>query len=163
MKIRPYHPEQDFEAVGQWMTDPRMHAMWCANRFPYPADAAEFSAALEQICETGGDEPYVAADENDHAIGFFCCALNAEEIMLKFVAVDRTLRGQGIGTEMVRLAVQYIFDHSNAKAVQLNVFSGNPAAKKCYLKAGFAERSVTPAAFRFADEAWDRCNMVIYR
>ena len=48
-------------------------------------------------------------------------------------------------------------------AVQLNVFPQNPGAKKCYEKVGFKERTLTENAFRFKDESWGRCNMVIKR
>ena len=36
-------------------------------------------------------------------------------------------------------------------------------AKKCYEKVGFKERTLTENAFRFKDESWGRCNMVIKR
>ena len=57
--------------------------------------------------------------------------------MLKFVIVDHRLRGQGIGGEMLRLAVRQIFDTTDAEAVHLNVFAENAAARRCYEKAGF--------------------------
>ncbi|HAM68422.1 MAG TPA: hypothetical protein DCP68_02240 [Ruminococcus sp.] len=85
------------------------------------------------------------------------------EGMLKFVIVDHRLRGQGIGGEMLRLAVRQVFDTTDAEAVHLNVFAENAAARRCYEKAGFTERDVTPAAFRFGDEQWSRCNMILRR
>ena len=36
-------------------------------------------------------------------------------------------------------------------------------AKKCYEKVEFKERTLTENAFRFKDESWGRCNMVILR
>ena len=45
--------------------------------------------------------------------------------------------------------------------MQLNVFPENPGAKKCYEKVGFRERALIENAFRFKDELWGRCNMVI--
>ena len=77
--------------------------------------------------------------------------------------VDPQLRGQGIGTGMIRAAVRDIFAKTDASAVQLMVFDANTAVGNCYRKAGFTERALTPEAFRFGDEAWGRCNMVIRR
>ncbi|MBP0968035.1 MAG: GNAT family N-acetyltransferase [Oscillospiraceae bacterium] len=165
MKIRPYIHEQDFSLLRTWSTDARTHAMWCADRFPYPPEPAGFAEALRSIREQWGDAPYIAADENGSAVGFFCRPGQPHqgEIMLKFVIVDPALRGQGIGTKMLRAAVQDIFAQTDADAVQLMVFAENPAARKCYRKAGFTERALTPAAFRFQNESWGRCNMVIRR
>ncbi|MBR3448979.1 MAG: GNAT family N-acetyltransferase [Oscillospiraceae bacterium] len=165
LTIRPYRHEQDFETLRKWSTDRRTHAMWCADRFPYPPDAAGFADSLRKIRAQSGDLPYIAEDSTGRAVGFFCYPAEPRdgEILLKFVIVDPQLRGQGIGTGMIRAAVQEIFAKTDASAVQLMVFDANTAAGKCYQKAGFAERALTPEAFRFGDEAWGRCNMVIRR
>jgi hypothetical protein len=34
---------------------------------------------------------------------------------------------------------------------------------RCYEKAGFVERKLTPDAFAYKDETWGRCNMVFSR
>lgn len=151
--------------LRQWDTGLRTHMMWCAGRFPYPPEPERFANALRTLRESTGDLPYAAADESGRTVGFFCLSPNAEthETMLKFVIVDHRLRGKGIGTEMLRLAVRKCFAETDAEAVQLNVFAQNPAARQCYRNAGFTERSVTPEAFCFGDERWDRCNMVIRR
>ena len=163
--IRPYADARDFVLLRQWSTDRRTHAMWCADRFPFPPDADGFADALRVIREQWGDQPYIAEDRTGRAVGFFCRPGQPHqgEIMLKFVIVDPALRGQGIGTKMLRAAVQDIFSHTDAEAVQLMVFAENPAARKCYRKAGFTERALTPDAFRFQNESWGRCNMVIRR
>ena len=83
--------------------------------------------------------------------------------MLKFVMVDASARGKGIGKEMIKLAVENAFSNPEAQAVQLNVFSNNARARKCYESVGFTERRNTPDAFRYKDESWGRCNMIIDR
>ena len=165
LHIRPYAAAQDFPLLRLWCTDRRTHAMWCADRFPYPPDADGFAAALRAIQEQWGDQPYIAEDETGRPVGFFCRPAHPHqgEIMLKFVIIDPALRGQGIGTKMLRAAVQDIFAHTDADAVQLMVFAENPAARKCYRNAGFTERTLTPDAFRYENEQWGRCNMVIRR
>ena len=77
------------------------------------------------------------------------------------VVIDNTIRNMGYGSEMLKLAVKYAFEIAKADAVQLNVFPENERAKKCYLKVGFKERTLTENAFSFKDESWGRCNMVI--
>ena len=59
--------------------------------------------------------------------------------MLKFVMVDASVRGKGIGKEMIKLAVRSAFTDPEALAVQLNVFPENARAKRCYEGAGFTD------------------------
>ncbi len=74
--------------------------------------------------------------------------------MLKFVMVDTSVRIQGIGKEMNRLAVRNAFTDPEALAVQLNVFPENARAKRYYEGVGFTERQNTPDAFKYKGESW---------
>ena len=163
MRIRPYLECKDFEAIKGWITDERTHAFWCAGHTNFPLEKEDFSTLLKEIAEMFGDAPFVATTDEGEVVGFFCYGLNYEknEGMLKFVMVDGSKRGRGIGKEMIKLALKYAFEITKADTVQLNVFPENERAKKCYESIGFVERNTTPGCFKFKDEYWSRCNMVI--
>lgn len=162
MRIRPYISFTDFDIIKNWIRDERTHAMWCANLIKYPLERDNFEKALSEAAVRFGDSAYVATTDSGKVIGFFCYSLDlhTNEGMLKFVMVDSEIRGRGAGKEMIGLALKYAFELTKAEAVQLNVFSENISAKKCYLSAGFSERSTTENAFSFRNESWGRCNMV---
>ena len=163
MRLRPFNLDKDFDSIKNWITDERTHAFWCAGHTNFPLEKEDFSTLLKEIAEMFGDAPFVATTDEGEVIGFFCYGLNLErnEGMLKFVMVDGTKRGQGIGKEMIKLALKYAFEITKADTVQLNVFPENERAKKCYDSLGFVERNLTPGAFKYKDEAWGRCNMAI--
>lgn len=163
MKICPFEIDRDFEYISSWISDERTHAMWCANLIPYPLEKESLKQFLSDLSEKFGDNPFVALNDEGCVVGFYCYSLNHEtqEGMLKFVMVDAAVRGKGIGKEMIRLAVRNAFSDPDAQTVQLNVFPENARARKCYEGAGFSERKTTPDAFKFKDESWGRCNMVI--
>lgn len=94
---------------------------------------------------------------------FFCYSVNLENNngFLKFVIIDRSKRGMGYGREMLRLALQYVFQITGAKAVWLNVFYENLIARQCYEKVGFTEKNIEKDAFAYKDELWSRCSMSI--
>ena len=165
MKIRAYEADKDFEVISAWITDERTHAMWCANLTAFPLQRDSFDKLLSEISERFGDKPFAATDDEGNIVGFFCFSLNKKtnEGMFKFVMVDPNKRGQGLGKQMIGMAVKRVFEHTKADAVQLNVFTENPRAKRCYEGAGFRERKTDPGVFRYGDEAWGRCNMVITR
>ena len=162
-KLRKYNPEKDFDTIKNWISDERTHALWCANRTKFPLDRSSFDELLDDVSVRCGDSPFVVTDEDDKPIGFFCFSLNNDtnEGMLKFVMVDPDKRGIGLGKEMIRRAVRYAFDVTKADSVQLMVFTENKRARKCYESVGFRERHTDPDAFRYMDESWGRCNMVI--
>ena len=159
----PSYLNKDFDVISQWIKDERSHALWCANLIPYPLEKKGYDDLLQQVEERFGDSPFVATTDEGKVVGFFCFSVNlsTNEGMLKFVVIDNTIRNMGYGSEMLKLAVRYAFEIAKADAVQLNVFPENERAKKCYLKVGFKERALTENAFRFKDELWERCNMVI--
>jgi len=162
MRIRPYR-KKDFDIISQWIRDERTQALWCADLITYPLVKEKFDEMLQLLEEEYGDSPFVATTDEGKVIGFFCFSinLNTNEGMFKVVVIDDTMRNQGYGCEMLSLAVKYAFEIAKTDAVHLNVFSSNSGAKRCYQKVGFRDRAVTENAFKFKDELWAKCNMVI--
>ncbi len=163
MDIRLFDLDKDFAIIKSWITDERTHMLWCANRIQYPMSKTTFKDFLDDISAQYGDTPYVAVDDADKPAGFYAYSVNeaTKEGMLKFVVVDPDKRGKGIAREMLGRAVATALADENVQAVQLNVFSVNEPARKCYQKIGFVERNVTKEAVNFGDETWDRINMLI--
>lgn len=137
--------------------------MWCANLIKYPVGKENFDRVMSELAEKFGDSPYVATTDDGKVVGFFCYSVNlsTNEGILKFIMIDPSQRGKGFGKEMLQLAAEYAFNITKADAVQLNVFSENTRARKCYESVGFKARKTDTDAFYFNDESWDRCNMVI--
>ena len=165
MRLTPCIPEKVFEVIRTWITDPRTHALWCANRFDYPLCKKNLDEVLRDIRIQSGDTPFVAVGDDGEAVGFFCYSLHpvTNEGYLKFVIVDPAVRGRGIGKAMLRLAVDYAFGISKADAVYLRVFAGNTQAVRCYESVGFTEDKTERNAFVYQDESWDLTRMVIRR
>lgn len=165
MRLRPFILCRDFDEIKNWISDERTHAMWCANIIKYPIEKEDFKNVMLEAAAKFGDSPYVATADDGKVVGFFCYSVNfgTNEGMLKFVMVDPARRGKGSGKAMLRLAVKYAFEITNADTVQLNVFAENERAKKCYESVGFAVRGTDVNAFAFKDELWGRCNMAIKR
>ena len=165
MRLRPFIINKDFDEVKTWMTDERIHAMWSANLFKYPIEKDDFKNVLSEFENKFSETPFVATADDGILLGFFGYSLNLEtnEGFLGFVMINPKLRGQGLGKQMLNLALDYAFKITKADAVQLNVFLENTRAKKCYESIGFTERTSTPNAFTYKDESWTRCNMIFNR
>lgn len=162
MRIRPYIESRDYKYIEKWVGDEKIHALWCANLVPYPVTKENLHAFLEKTAIEWTDSAYVATETNGKVVGFFCYSVNVDNNngFLKLVIIDHNLRGKGYGKEMLKLALQYAFEITGVKLVQLNVFDNNAAAKHCYEKVGFIEESITKNVFTYKDELWDRCHMI---
>ena len=163
--LRPYIHSLDFDIIKNWISEPREHAMWCAERMKFPIEREDFANAMETIAQNCGDSPFIATSDDGKPIGFFCYSVNTQtnEGMLKFVMVDPAMRGKGYGRKMLRLAVKYAFEMTGADKVHLCVLSANTGAKRCYESVGFTESSTDEKAFTYENETWDRCHMIIVK
>lgn len=163
MRIRPYIENKDYKYIEKWVGDEKEHALWCANLIPYPVTKENLHAFLEKTAMEWTDSAYVATETDGKIIGFFCYSINVDDNtgFLKLVMIDRNLRGKGYGKEMLKLALQYAFQITGVRVVQLNVFDENAIAKHCYKKVGFIEESITSNAFQYKNESWNRCHMMI--
>jgi len=68
---------------------------------------------------------------------------------------ERAYRGQGLGTEAVRLILQYAFTELNLHRVSLSVFEYNPRALRSYEKAGFQVEGRERGALKRDGRRWD--------
>ena len=163
MRLRPFILSRDFDEIKNWISDERTHAMWCANLIKYPIEKENFDHVMLEAAARFGDSAYVATTDDGKVTGFFCYSVNisTNEGMIKFVMVDPSQRGKGLGKAMLKLALEYAFNITKVATVQLNVFPENIRSYKCYESVGFAARKTDVGAFNFKDELWDRCNMVI--
>lgn len=62
MKIRKFEIDHDLESMKNWVTDERMHAMWCANLIKYPLSEEHMAETMAAVADRFGDIPYVIKD-----------------------------------------------------------------------------------------------------
>ncbi|MCI6377463.1 MAG: GNAT family N-acetyltransferase [Clostridiales bacterium] len=161
MRVRPFQPGEDFDTLARWDADRRAHALWCADRFAYPLSREAFENALQDDARKWGGGACMFTRDGGEAVAFVRFSADAwkREGFLAFLIVDPALRGQGVGTEAVRQLTRHAFESMGLRAVRLNVFDVNAAARRCYEKAGFTECGVGEAPFLFEDERWRRVSM----
>lgn len=70
-------------------------------------------------------------------------------------------RGKGIGSWMVRVTRDFVFETLKLHRLELDVFSFNPRAEKAYLSAGFRREGVLRDAIRDGEKYADDILMAI--
>lgn len=161
MKIREYINE-DYNFISDWIQNEKTHYFWCAGRFEYPLNYENFNSVLNAHNRDYNDIAYTVTDNEDSPLGFFVCSVNNPDNsgFLKFIVLNDKLRGNGIGTGMVKYISDYLSIYKKVSSLKLVVFDVNTSARKCYEKAGFVLENEEQNAFMFKDEIWGRCGMI---
>ena len=163
MKLRPYLPG-DAETILTWIPDETAFRQWSADRYDrYPITPEDVNRQYAAASAAGPFFPMTAVDERGIAghLILRCPDPSGESIRFGFVIVDSARRGQGLGKELLRLALDHAFSVLKAREVTLGVFENNPAARFCYLAAGFREvRTGEPEFFHVLGEDWKCLEMV---
>lgn len=134
-----------------------MFRFWCADRFEsYPITADDLNDQYEN--SPGSEDVYHFTAYNETGIvGHINIRFpepgNLNTVRFGYVIIDDTKRGQGLGKEMISLALKYSFEIMKAERVTIGVFAENAAALNCYLSAGFKDTGIAEK-FSFGSEEW---------
>ncbi len=163
LRLRPFRCT-DAEKIVSWFNDSLSFYKWSAGRF------GEFPLSGERLIEYYAEEekngtamPFTAYDEQGAAGHLIIRFLDEElkDARLGFITVDSARRGQNLGGEMLKLAIAYCRDFLRAERVSLGVFLNNPAAIRCYEKAGFTAIEGSECEVEMAGESWGLIEMEI--
>ena len=166
LRLRPYR-RSDAENVVSWIKNERMFRYWCADRFEsYPITADDLNTQYDALEASGGEIYHFTAYDESGVVGHinirFPESGNIDTVRFGYVIIDDSRRGQGLGKEMIKLALQYSFDIMKAKKVTIGVFAENKAALGCYLSVGFKDTGVAEK-FNYHDEEWNCMELEITR
>lgn len=156
LKIRAFEPT-DAQKIVSWFNIGLSFYQWSAGRlgtFPITAQTIVDYYGNSEKCD--GAMPFVVIDDGDVVGHFIIRFLNAEKThaRLGFIVVDFAKRGHGLGGSLLSLAVDYCKNVLNAERITLCVFENNPAAVRCYEKAGFGRVADSDCDVEIAGETW---------
>lgn len=146
--IGPLLPE-DTGALFVWLNDVEAARLDLAYR---PTDWISFKTWLDDLGRTTTQMVFAIRKLFEPQIIGFVIFKNIQFVHrsadLGVRIGDETERGKGFGTQAVRLALNYAFNHLNLHRVGLTVFAHNTRAIAAYRAAGFHEEG------RFKDGAF---------
>ncbi len=150
MYLRPYK-KSDTEAILSWCRDEKTFRNWTSDRYDsYPITADDMNYKYfdcnGDCAEEDNFYPMTACDDEGIAGHFILRYTGGDPHTLRigFVIIDDKKRGQGIGKEMITLALNYAFNIAGADKVTIGVFEDNKSAYYCYKSAGFEETDIPP-------------------
>jgi len=157
----------DFARLIGWIKSPEFLLQWAGLNFRYPLDKTQLEKYIQG---SEGDQPvrriFKAIDINNNAVVGHI-ELNNIDLRNKSARVCRvlvgkpSLRGRGIGTQMMRRLLKIGFDQLGLHRIDLFVFDFNKAAIRCYEKLGFVKEGHLREVRRIGGEYWSLYHMSI--
>jgi len=150
----------DFDQLINWIPSKKFHVQWCGSVFKYPFDEDQFEKYLQKC---GGQPPKrlafkVIDSKNNKMIGqssFHIINLEQRSAHLGPILVgDSSLRGRGIGRQIVDRMLEIGFRQLKLHRIDLYVFDFNESAIACYEKSGFTKEGLLRDATKLDDEYW---------
>ena len=164
--LKPFG-RSDFSRLIAWVKSPAFLLQWAGPIFNYPLDNVQLEKYIN-----GSEENFfkrkifkVIRTDTNEVVGHI--ELNDIDEKNKSAALCRvligkpSLRGKGIGTQMVTRLLTIGFDHSGLHRIDLVVFDFNMAAINCYKRAGFTIEGHLRDARRLGDQYWSLYQMSI--
>ena len=167
LRLRPYKA-CDAQTIITWLKNEYAFRQWSADRYDrWPIAPADMNAYYDRDRDNGDIWGMTAFDDMGVAGHFTMRFPNEEdrgEVRLGFVIIDDSRRGNGLGREMLTLAIRYAFELLRVDKLSLGVFENNVPAIRCYEACGFQRvRRETAESYRCMGEVWNCIEMELLR
>jgi RimJ/RimL family protein N-acetyltransferase len=140
IELSPFTPADIDRLIG-WIPSLEALQLWTASSFDYPLTREHLEGHLRESAERGDRLIYKAVTpEDEKVVGHIeLGAIDRRNQSLRIgrVLLDPTVRGHGLGAEMMRSTLAVAFETLQVHRVELGVFDVNPRAIACYERAGF--------------------------
>lgn len=161
MKLRNFQKE-DAPIIAGWIRSEEELYKWSADSFSkYPLTGDDIIENYTPRIENGRFYPLTAIDASGDIVGHLIIRYPREEdVRFCFVIVNPTARGNGLGKELIRLAIEYAKEHLNAARIELAVFENNESARRCYEAVGFTESA--KSEYKMSIGTWNCTDMELH-
>ena len=152
---------EDWQYLEKWITNESELIQFAGSIFSFPIDQKQ----IENYLLDSNRKVFRVQTNNKHTIGMAEISLEASNVakLARIVIGEKSMRGKGIGTKLIKKLTAYAFNSLKANKVVLNVYSWNMGAIKCYQKVGFSQTDKPIAYAWVGNDKWETIEMEIYR
>lgn len=150
--------EKDFETLIGWIDSEDLLLTIAGSYFSFPLTSAQ----LHQYLADAKSHAMSVVDMGTGTVIGHAELINRGDGLFnidKLIIGDQNQRGKGTGQAVMQQLCTYAFEKLHAVAVELNVFSWNAAAIRCYEKVGFTINAGKTTSFPIRDTVWTALNM----
>ena len=154
MRLRRFR-EEDARCVISWVKDEDVYYQWCGGLFgEFPLTEERLNWFYRSVQKSMSYWILTAEDANG-AVGHITMRFTDKKkkhLRLGFVLIDAARRGEGLGKQLVTLAMRHGVMVLGAKQISLGVFEENIAGRRCYESLGFMQKENQTEVYRIKNE-----------
>jgi RimJ/RimL family protein N-acetyltransferase len=162
-----YFERPDFNQLIRWIDSPEFLLQWGGPQFDYPLNESQLEKYIENANRDTSDTLVykVIHKETGNVIGHISLGKidmkNKSARIGKVLVGEKNLRGQGIGSLMVKELLKIAFEELKLHRVSLGVFDFNESAIACYEKVGFKKEGLLRDCRKIGNDYWSLWEMSI--
>ncbi|MED4202913.1 GNAT family protein [Neobacillus mesonae] len=162
-----YFDRSDFKQLIEWIDSPQFMLQWSGPTFEYPLTESQLEKYIENANSENAEAMIykVIETETGKVIGHISLGRidrkHKSARIGKVLIGDQSVRGKGIGQQMINGILSIAFDELHLHRVSLGVFDFNTSAITCYEKAGFIKEGLLRDSSKNVDEYWNQWEMSI--
>ncbi|MDO6658726.1 MULTISPECIES: GNAT family N-acetyltransferase [Bacillaceae] len=166
IELKPFE-RADFDKLINWIETPEFLLQWGGPNFTFPLDEDQLGVYLKDANNDDSEVLiYSVFDrETETVIGHISLGKidrgNNSARVGKVLVGDKSVRGKGIGKQMMTEILKVAFDELHLHRVSLGVFDFNSSAIACYEKAGFKKEGLLRESRKIGEEYWSLWEMSI--
>ncbi len=159
IELQPF-TESDINALIGWIDSAEFLVQWGGSGLSYPLDKKQ----IENLhVQTIGSEAKLmmfkaVLRENQMAVGHVELSnidrKNRSASVIRVLVGPETLRGKGIGAEIMQVVLHIGFEQLGLHRLYLHVFDFNRSAIRCYEKTGFHQEGRLRDTHRVGSKYW---------
>ncbi|WP_417558760.1 GNAT family N-acetyltransferase [Mesoflavibacter zeaxanthinifaciens] len=158
--LKPFNV-YDWKNLEKWVSNELELIQFAGTIFSFPVDQKQ----VENYLLDSNREVFRVETRNNQIIGMAEMSLEANNVakLSRVLIGENTIRGKGIGTELIKKMITYAFEKPEVNRIVLNVYSWNIGAIKCYKKVGFYQSDKPMTDIWVGNDRWKIIEMEIRR
>ena len=155
IELQPFEAD-DWKYLRKWIANESELIQFAGPLFSFPIDKNQVESYLSNPNRT-----VFRIENSSKVIGMAEISNEGESVakLARIIIGEESMRGKGIGTELMNQLADYGFNRLKKKKIILNVYSWNLGAIKCYEKAGFCRTDKSPILVTVGNEEWEAIEM----
>lgn len=163
MLFMPYQDREE-PLVTSWIESEKQFYQWSSGVLgAWPLTAGRLNAFYREWKDKHKYMVFCACDDEMTPVGQMIMRYPGEDrrhLRFGFILIDPSRRGQGLGREMLNMAISYAKDFLKAETICLGVYTNNPGAHRLYETLGFRDTGETEQAEHMG-EVWESTEMLL--
>lgn len=157
IELKPFITE-DWKYIDKWISNESELIQFAGQIFSFPIDENQIKNYLSN---SKNRTVFRIENKNNEPIGMAEISVEDENVakLARILIGEKSMRGKGIGAELINKLTEYGFKKLKKGTIILNVYKWNIGAIKCYEKVGFSQTDKPIKYVRVGDEEWETIEM----